>query len=198
MTDLIAANNFAFSSWLIHLLLELNILSMKNTHLILILAVLLGFASCQKAAEVAHKTTYEVVGEAKVVPGNYGDLINEEAVLTTAEMVSKVEAEGTFEGKISGEIKEVCTKKGCWFAMELPNGQSMRVTFKDYGFFIPTNSQGFPIVMDGVATLSETDVETLRHFAEDQGKSKEEVEAITEPKKEITFEATGVVIKSKA
>ena len=118
--------------------------------------------------------------------------------MTTAEMVSKVEAEGTFEGKISGEIKEVCTKKGCWFAMELPNGQSMRVTFKDYGFFIPTNSQGFPIVMDGVATLSETDVETLRHFAEDQGKSKEEVEAITEPKKEITFEATGVVIKSKA
>jgi len=198
MTDLIAANNFAFSSWLIHLLLELNILSMKNTHLILILAVLLGFASCQKAAEVAQKTTYEVVGEAEVVPGNYGDLINEESVLTTAEMVSKVEAEGTFEGKISGEIKEVCTKKGCWFAMELPNGQSMRVTFKDYGFFIPTNSQGFPIVMDGVATLSETDVETLRHFAEDQGKSKEEVEAITEPKKEITFEATGVVIKSKA
>lgn len=198
MTDLIAANNFAFSSWLIHLLLELNILSMKNTHLILILAVLLGFASCQKAAEVAQKTTYEVVGEAKVVTGNYGDLINEESVLTTAEMVSKVEAEGTFEGKISGEIKEVCTKKGCWFAMELPNGQSMRVTFKDYGFFIPTNSQGFPIVMDGVATLSETDVETLRHFAEDQGKSKEEVEAITEPKKEITFEATGVVIKSKA
>ena len=65
----------------------------------------------------------------------------------------------------------------------------MRVTFKDYGFFIPTNSQGFPIVMDGVATLSETDVETLRHFAEDQGKSKEEVEAITEPKKEITFDA---------
>lgn len=82
--------------------------------------------------------------------------------------------------------------------MELPNGASMRVTFKDYGFFIPTNSQGFPITLQGVATLTETDVETLRHYAEDQGKSKEEIEAITMPKKEITFEATGVVIKAKA
>jgi hypothetical protein len=171
---------------------------MKNTHLVFVFAVLSGFTSCQKSTEVSQKTTYEVVGEAEVVPGNYGDLIEEQAVVSILEMVSKVESEGTFTGKISGDIKEVCTKKGCWFAMELPNGQSMRVTFKDYGFFIPTNSQGFPIVMEGVATLSETDVETLRHYAEDQGKSKEEVEAITEPKKEITFEATGVVIKTKA
>jgi hypothetical protein len=37
----------------------------------------------------------------------------------------------------------------------------------------------------------------LKHFAEDQGKSKEEVEAIKAPKKEITFEATGVIISPK-
>lgn len=198
MTDLNSVVVFCFSSWLFDVLLKINILSMKNTHLVFVFAVLVGLASCQKFTEVAQKTTYEVVGEAEVVPGNYGDIIKEDAVITTAEMVNKVESEGTFTGKISGDIKEVCTKKGCWFAMELPNGQSMRVTFKDYGFFIPTNSQGFPIVMEGVATLSETDVETLRHYAEDQGKSKEEVEAITEPKREINFEATGVVIKSKA
>ena len=53
-------------------------------------------------------------------------------------------------------------------------------------------------MLEGVATLTETDVETLKHYAEDQGKSKEEVAAITAPKREITFEATGVVIKPKA
>lgn len=190
--------NFAFSRGLIDVSSKSNILTMRNTYFVLVFTVILGLTSCQKPAGEGGKTTYEVVGEAEVVPGNYGDLISEDKVLTTAEMVSTVESEGTFAGKIAGDIKEVCTKKGCWFAMELPNGQSMRVTFKDYGFFIPTNSQGFPIVMEGVATLTETDVETLRHYAEDQGKSKEEVEEITEPKKEITFEATGVVIKSKA
>lgn len=170
---------------------------MKKSFLLTVLSISLATFSCQQKSEETQTTTYEVVGEAAVVPGNYGDIIQSEEVISTADMISEVESKGTFQGKISGEIKEVCTKKGCWFAMELPNGESMRVTFKDYGFFIPTNSQGFPIVMEGVATLSETDVETLKHFAEDQGKTKEEVEAITEPKKEITFEATGVVIKSK-
>lgn len=171
---------------------------MKKTATIFILALVLGLAACQKTGVVAQKTTYELVGEAKVVPGNYGDVVKDADVVTTAILVQKVETAGAFTGKVSGNIKEVCTNKGCWFAMELPNGSSMRVTFKDYGFFIPTNSQGFPITIEGVATLSETDVETLRHYAEDQGKSKEEVATITAPKKEITFEASGVLIKAKS
>jgi hypothetical protein len=187
---------FTFGNWRIFEFKSKTL--MKKTLIPIALILTMGIFSCKNQEADVPKTTYEVVGEAEVVPGNYGDIIEVAQVSNLAEMVSQVEADGTFDGKISGEIKEVCTKKGCWFAMELPNGQSMRVTFKDYGFFIPTNSQGFPIVIQGVATLSDTDVETLKHFAEDQGKSKEEVEAITEPKKEITFEATGVVIKSKA
>lgn len=171
---------------------------MKKSLIISGVALGLLTFSCKSSQEETPKTTYEVVGEAEVVPGNYGDIIEDKDVFTPAEMISKVESEGNFEGKIEGEIKEVCTKKGCWFSMDLPNGGSMRVTFKDYGFFLPTNSQGFPIVLQGVATVTETDVETLRHYAEDQGKSKEEVEAIIEPKREISFEATGVIIKSKA
>ncbi|GAA0879715.1 hypothetical protein GCM10009119_26840 [Algoriphagus jejuensis] len=153
--------------------------------------------SCQQKNEVAVTTTYEVVGEAEVVPGNYGNIVQADEIFSTAEMISSVEVEGEFVGKVSGEIKEVCTKKGCWFAMDLPNGESMRVTFKDYGFFLPTNSQGFPIVIEGVATLTETDVETLRHYAEDKGGTKEEIEAITAPERKITFEATGALVKPK-
>lgn len=161
------------------------------------IALVAGLAACQKTGIVTQKTTYELVGDAKVIPGNYGDVVKGADAVTPATLLQTVESAGTFTGKVSGNIKEVCTNKGCWFAMELPNGSSMRVTFKDYGFFIPTNSQGFPITIEGVATLSETDVETLRHYAEDQGKSKEEVELIKVPKKEITFEASGALIKAK-
>jgi len=175
-----------------------------NKSILLSVALIMSLSfSCQKPAESTKeegKTTVksEPVGEVEVVPGSYGANLEENSVLGTAEMISRVEISGTFSGKVSGEIKEVCTKKGCWFTMDLANGEPMRVTFKDYGFFIPTNSQGFPIILEGVATLTETDVETLKHFAEDQGKSKEEVNAITAPKREITFEATGVIIKDKA
>lgn len=170
---------------------------MKNLLSLFIFAVLAFSVSCQKSPLSAKKTTYELVGEAKEVPGNYGDLVKEKGSISTAALLTKVETKGTFEGKVTGVIQEVCTKKGCWFTMALPNGSSMRVTFKDYGFFIPTNSQDFPITLDGVATLTETDVETLRHYAADQGKTKQEVEAITVPKKEITFVATGAVITPK-
>lgn len=165
----------------------------KHCLLLALLGLGLTF-SCQKA-EKEIESIAEISTE---IPGNYGDVITVDQVTNSAEMISQVESNGTFEGKISGEIKEVCTKKGCWMTMDLPNGESMRVTFKDYGFFVPTNSQGFPVVLEGVATLTETDVATLQHFAEDQGKSAEEVAAITEAKREITFEATGVVIKAKA
>lgn len=172
---------------------------------ILLSAVLIASLSfsCQKPVEsvkeeIEVSTKAEPVGEVEIVPGSYGANLEENNVVGTSEMISLVETSGTFTGKVAGEIKEVCTKKGCWFTMDLANGEPMRVTFKDYGFFIPTNSQGFPIILEGVATLTETDVETLRHFAEDQGNSKEEVDAITAPKREITFEATGVMIKDKA
>lgn len=39
-----------------------------------------------------------------------------------------------------------------------------------------------------------TPVEELRHYAEDAGKSKEEIIAITEPKEEYHMMASGVVI----
>lgn len=143
----------------------------------------------------------KVVGELETVPGKYGEDFDAPSpgILVTylPALIEEVEKNGSAEATIQGEIKEVCTNKGCWFTMDLPNGESMRVTFKDYGFFVPTNSQGFPIMLKGVATMTETDVDTQRHFAEDQGKSKEEIEMITEPKREITFEATGVIIEEK-
>ncbi|TDK42826.1 DUF4920 domain-containing protein [Algoriphagus formosus] len=188
---------------------------MKKSLLVSILAVSVSFYSCQKSenseshhdseghhGEEMHHEAEEsaeaVIGVAEVVPGMYGAAIAESDAIALADLVPVVEEKGTYEGKIIGEIKEVCTKKGCWLTMDLPNGESMRVTFKDYGFFVPTNSQGFPIVLEGVATFTETDVETLKHFAEDQGKSQEEIDAIVAPKKEITFEAIGVVIMDKA
>ncbi|MEP1087845.1 MAG: DUF4920 domain-containing protein [Algoriphagus sp.] len=171
---------------------------MKNTS-ILVIALGLAFnTACQNQnSESVIEGVEETLSATDTIPGNYGSDLVLTDVVSPAEMIAEVEKDGNFEGKIAGEIKEVCTKKGCWLTMDLPNGESMRVTFKDYGFFVPTTSQGYPIVLEGVAIMTETDVDTQRHYAEDGGMSKEEVEKITEPKREITFEATGVVIKGK-
>lgn len=167
---------------------------MKKTLIILLAAGAIAWSCSQKGPE----SVVERVEEGETPTGAFGEAISETGALSLGQMVGQLEAEGEFEGKVVAEIKEVCSKKGCWMTIDLPNGETMRVTFKDYGFFVPKNSQGFPVVIEGVATKTVTDVETLRHYAEDNGKSKEEVEAITEPKLEYAFEAVGVIIKPDA
>jgi hypothetical protein len=71
----------------------------------------------------------------------------------------------------------------------------MRVSFKDYGFFVPLDAAGSSIIMKGIAMYDTIDVDFLKHLAEDAKATQEEIDAITEPELAITFEATGVLIK---
>jgi hypothetical protein len=131
------------------------------------------------------------------ISGFYGEKITADNAVSIRQLHSELLRGGTFEGKVRGEIKEVCVNKGCWMTMALPDGNLMRVTFKDYGFFVPTDAQGYQVVIEGLAVKSVTDVAMLRHYAEDAGKSREEIEAIQTGEESFTFEATGVII-SKA
>ena len=99
-----------------------------------------------------------------------------------------------FEGRIKGKVIEVCQEKGCWMKLERDNGEKLMVKFKDYGFFMPKNIVGKEVILDGEATIKEVSVKQQRHYAEDAGKSKEEIEKIKEPKKELQFVAKGVLV----
>ena len=100
----------------------------------------------------------------------------------------------TVNAKIKGTISEVCAVKGCWMTLDMGNGQTARVTFKDYGFFMPLDASG-EVVINGKAFVAETPVEDLKHFAKDGGKTEEEIAAITQPEKTYGFVADGVLLK---
>jgi hypothetical protein len=70
----------------------------------------------------------------------------------------------------------------------------MVVQFKDYGFFVPKDIAGRQVVIEGYAYRAVTPIEDLKHYAEDAGKSQEEIDAITEPKEELKFLASGVIL----
>jgi hypothetical protein len=99
--------------------------------------------------------------------------------------------------KLKGEIAEVCLEKGCWMTVATGDGQTIRVTFKDYGFFVPKDAAGKKTVIEGEAKMETVDVATLKHYAEDAGKSAAEIAAITEPETKLTFVASGVEIEEK-
>jgi predicted small secreted protein len=94
---------------------------------------------------------------------------------------------------VEGTIVDVCQKKGCWMRVA-DGGDELFVRFQDYGFFVPMNAAGHEVVMHGTSVAQVASVEELRHYAEDAGKSPEEIAAITEPETRVTFFADSVYI----
>lgn len=128
-------------------------------------------------------------------PGvTYGKAVSADQAVAIPELQQKLQADTAFAGKIEGKVVEVCKKKGCFMKLERPTGEAIMVKFTDYGFFMPQNIVGKTVVVEGVARVNETSVERLKHFAEDAGKSKEEIAKITAPKKDIVIVADGVLV----
>lgn len=127
---------------------------------------------------------------------HFGAIVTVEGAVAYEEVMPKMAEVDSLPIKIVGTVKEVCQKKGCWMTLvsDQPGYPEMRVTFKDYAFFMPKDLSGRRVVVDGFAQVTTTSVEVLRHFAEDAKKSAEEIAAITEPKREVAFEAAGVLI----
>ena len=94
---------------------------------------------------------------------------------------------------IKTTVAEVCPKKGCWMSVQGPKpGEQVRVTFKDYGFFVPTELVGKEVALQGSYVQHIETVEEQKHLLQDAKRPQAEIDAITEPKKTLRFVATGV------
>ena len=102
--------------------------------------------------------------------------------------------EAKFEGKIQGKVVEVCKAMGCWAKIERADGSTVMIKVKDHEFAMPLDMVGRVVQVDGTAEIKETSVSMLKHYAEDGGKSKEEVDKIKEPKKEVLMTIKGVKV----
>lgn len=142
--------------------------------------------------------TEEVIQESQELAyASFGDKIEADGALTASAMSERfnsLNAGDTITTKVSAKINEVCSKKGCWMKLDLGDEQEVMVTFKDYGFFMPLNAEG-EVIINGKAYVTETTVDELRHYAEDAGKTAEEIAAITQSEKTFAFEADGVLLK---
>ena len=130
----------------------------------------------------------------QVNPTTFGEGVKPGKKVPVEKMEAAMGDKKTADLQITGEVVEVCKKKGCWMTLKMPEGENIRVTFKDYGFFMPMDIVGKKVALDGIAKKQVISAETLRHYAEDAHQPVEEVAKITEPKKELAFEAKGVVI----
>ena len=162
---------------------------------ILVAAILINACDQKQNSEQSKENTEKATIAIEEENDFLGESFDVENEIQLADLVNDMNSNDSVMAVVEAKVTEVCQAKGCWMKVELPNGESMRVTFKDYGFFMPKNLAGSSVKMVGMAKIEETDVETLKHFAEDGGKSDEEIAQITEPKMDYKFIASGVKLK---
>ncbi len=125
----------------------------------------------------------------------FGEKITEEGAINIADLKAQMGDKKELKVKLTAQIDAVCKKKGCWMDLKNGDAETMRVTFKDYGFFMPKDASGRTAIVDGIAKIEETSIADLKEYAKDAGKDDKDVAAIKEPKKELVFEAVGVILK---
>ena len=172
---------------------------MKRIFLLLMLATFVF--SCKnenKQTEDSTDITQDISKEEEVSYSSFGKEINADDALSAKRMATHFESMAvgdSIDTKMIAKVDEVCQAKGCWMKVDLENGEQAMVKFKDYGFFMPMDIAGREVVLNGKAFVNEVPVEEQRHYAEDAGKSAEEIAKITEPKKTFSFVADGVLLK---
>lgn len=130
--------------------------------------------------------------------GSFGGKISAEGAVGGAEVLSQLGKSDSVHIKVRGAISACCQAKGCWMTMPLEGEKEMMVKFKDYAFFAPMNSVGKEAIVEGWAFREVVSVDELRHLAEDNNASPEEIEAITKPEERITFMADGLIVENSA
>ena len=92
---------------------------------------------------------------------------------------------------VEGVVTNACERKGCWMQLKpaADADQAVRVTFKDYGFFVPLDSKGMKARAEGVTTVKKLSKAEADHLEEEGAKlnRNEDGSAV-----EVSFVASGV------
>lgn len=73
---------------------------------------------------------------------------------------------------VEGQVRSACTRRGCWMEVAEssdPKLPGCRVTFKDYGFFVPTDSAGAKAKVQGTLGVNTLAPDRVAHLESEGG-----------------------------
>jgi len=154
---------------------------------------LASLAGCQSTPTTSAATTPPTAATA--AGRTYGTPVQATGAVPVQNIATLVGNQDSVRTKLVGTVADVCQAKGCWMTMQTATGQPMRIRFKDYGFFVPKDISGKTAVVEGYVLRETVPVDEQRHYAQDAGKSPQEIAAITKPIQQYNFVADGVLVQ---
>ncbi len=88
--------------------------------------------------------------------------------------------------RVEGTVAAVCPKKGCWLVVE-DGKERVHVTFEGYSFFVPKDSAGRRVVVEGRVVVKDPDPDDVAHY---QGEGAGEAAA-----RKVSIVASGVSLE---
>jgi hypothetical protein len=111
--------------------------------------------------------------EAPPKKASYGAPLGQSPSVSLAHVLSSPNDFNQKTVRLEGHVRRACSRKGCWMELATdakPDSPSCRVTFKDYGFLVPTDSAGSQAKLEGVVQVTEVKKEAVEHY-ESEGAS---------------------------
>ncbi len=94
-----------------------------------------------------------------------GEPLKGEPTVKLSELLAKPQAHDGKVVRVEGQVRKACEKKGCWLELaQDAKSPGVRVTFKDYGFFVPLDSAGSQARVEGVVKVAELSDAHARHY----------------------------------
>jgi Domain of unknown function (DUF4920) len=112
------------------------------------LLLLSGLVACNTSPkpEITEPTTSPAASVAATTPHRaFGTALGRSPRADLAEVLQSPDKFSDKTVLVEGKVRAACNRKGCWMELaESADAQApgCRVTFKDYGFFVPTDSAG--------------------------------------------------------
>ena len=137
-----------------------------------------------KRSLLASALVLTAVAASAEAPRTFGKPLAGLAAVPLADVLAKPENGRAV--RLEGTIERVCQNKGCWLELK-QQASSVHVTFENYGFFVPKDAMGKPVVLEGRVIVKEPDADRVEHV-------KSEGAGETAGAK-VSIEATGVEIR---
>ncbi len=122
-----------------------------------------------------------------------GEKIDRAPTVKLAELLRSPEGQNGKAVVVEGKVRRACERMGCWMELaETGQGPGVRVTFKDYGFFVPVDSAGASAKVAGTVKVVDLSAASAAHYESEGGRIAKDTKG---RRREVQLLATGVELR---
>ena len=124
----------------------------------------------------------------------FGTKPDQSSVIDAGKLEAFMAKKTRISTSVKGTVLKVTKQKGGWFDLDAGNGKVIAVHFKINTINLPAGLKGHTVIVGGTAQ-KQFIADDGQHFDGDTVKGKKQHSVKTDPKRKLSFEATGLVVE---